>query len=159
MWRRINCKNAHNRFCKIRGIQIAKMGWKDALQSVRAGPVGLYPGAHAWQGRSPPEGGDPPLRDQEEKASREVAACQPVRLEVYSGVNNVGNNVLLNLEVDPGEGEINSLLWVAVCKWPLTPSLCKTLFTNIMGNMTSLTPPPPNARKKSLGPGGQNWCL
>ena len=50
------------------------------------------------------------MRDQEEKASREVAACQPVRLEVYSGVNNVGNNVLLNLEVDPGEGEINSLL-------------------------------------------------
>ena len=32
------------------------MGWKDALQSVRAGLAGLYPGVHARQGESPPEG-------------------------------------------------------------------------------------------------------
>ena len=60
------------------------MGWKDALQSVRAGPAGLYPGAHARQEESPPEGGDPPSRDQKEKACGRVAACQSVRSEVSS---------------------------------------------------------------------------
>ena len=82
-----------------------KIGWKDALQSVRASLAGLYPGAHTRQGESPPEGGDPPSRDREDKACGEVAACQSVRSEVSSGINNIGKNVVLNHEVDPGGGK------------------------------------------------------
>ena len=124
------------------------MGWKDALQSVRAGPAGLYPGAHARQEESPPEGGDPPSRDQKEKACGRVAACQSVSSEVSSGINNIGNNVLLNLEVNPGEREINSLLGVVVCydtgqmtMYPLIMS--KRFFRDIVGNLKALAPPPP----------------
>ena len=72
---------------------------------MRAGLAGLYPGAHARQGESPPEGGDPSSRDREEKACGEVAACQSVRSEVSSGINNIGKNVVLNHEVDPGGGK------------------------------------------------------
>ena len=37
--------------------------------------------------------------------------------------------------------------------YPLIMS--KTFFTNVMGNMTALTPPP-HAKNESLGPGGLN---
>ena len=56
---------------------------------------------------------------------------------VSSGINNIANNVLLNLEVDPGKKEINSLIGVVVCydtrqmtTYPLIMS--KTFFTNVM---------------------------
>ena len=75
---------------------------------------------------------------------------------VSSGVNNIGNNMLLNLEVGPGERDINSLSIVAVCydtgqMYPLIMS--QTFFTNVMVNVQTLTPPP-FAKKKSSGPVG-----
>ena len=127
------------------------MGWKDALQSVRAGLAGLYPGAHAQQGESL-------LREtRRKKACGRVAACQSVRSEVSSGINNIGNNVLLNLEVDPGEREINSLLGVAVCyetgqmtTYPIIMS--RRFFMDIVGNLKALAPHTCN--EKVMGAGG-----
>jgi hypothetical protein len=76
---------------------------------------------------------------------------------VSSGVNNIGNNVLLNLEVGPGEREINSFLGVAVCydagqmtTYPLIMS--QTFFTNVMGNIKALTPP--ICQEKVIGASG-----
>ena len=61
-------------------------------------------------------------------------------------VRNIGNNILLNLEVDPGSKHLNTLMWVAVCydtgqvaSYPLIMS--KNFFVNIMGNLEALTPP------------------
>ena len=45
----------------------------------------------------------------------EVAVCEPPGSAVSSGVCNVRNTILLNLEVDPGSKEINSLMGIAVC--------------------------------------------
>ena len=77
---------------------------------------------------------------------------------VSSGVNNIGNKVLLNLEVGPGVREINSLLGVAVCfdtgqmtMYPLIMS--QTFFTNGMGNIKALTPPP-ICQEKVIGASG-----
>ena len=47
--------------------------------------------------------------------TQKVAVCEVSPWAVSSGINNIGNKVLLNLEVDPGERKINSLLGVAVC--------------------------------------------
>ena len=65
---------------------------------------------------------------------------------VSSGINNIGNNVLLNLDVGPGERDINSLAGVAVCydtgqmtTYPLIMS--QTFFTNVMGDLKALAPP------------------
>ena len=109
------------------------------------------------RGRGQEHGRDPPPRrherPQEEERPRQgqqVATYNMPGSTVSSGVNNIGNNVLLNLEVDPGGREINSLLGVAVCydtrqmtTYPLIMS--KTFFTNVMGNVRA--PPPPHAKK------------
>ena len=65
---------------------------------------------------------------------------------VSSGINNIGNNVLLNLDVGPGKGDINSVAGVAVCydtgqmtTYPLIMS--QTFFTNVMGDLKALAPP------------------
>jgi hypothetical protein len=44
-----------------------------------------------------------------------VGVCTMPRSTVYSGINNIGNNLLLNLDVGPGKGNINSIAGVAVC--------------------------------------------
>ena len=89
-----------------------------------------------------------------------MANCNVAGSVVSSGVNNIGNNVLLNLEVGPGERDINSLLGVAVCydtgqmtTYPLIMS--QTFFTNVMGNIKALTPPlPPICQEKTIGASG-----
>ena len=86
-----------------------------------------------------------------------MATCNVAGSVVSSGVNNIGNNVLLNLEVGPGEREINSFLGVAVCydagqmtTYPLIMS--QTFFTNVMGNIKALTPP--ICQEKVIGASG-----
>ena len=87
-----------------------------------------------------------PLQPAFNWTTQRVATCNMPGSSVSSSVNNIGNNVLLNLEVDPGEREINPILGVAMCydtgqmtMYPLIMS--KTFFTNVMGNVTALTPP------------------
>ena len=60
------------------------------------------------RGRDPP-----PQRQKRPQQGQRVGAC--TGSAVSSGINNIGNNVLLNLDVDPGERDINSLAGVAVC--------------------------------------------
>ena len=57
------------------------MGWKDALESVRAGLASWYPGAQRGQERSPPERGYPKVEDHQR-----VAACNMPESRVSSGV-------------------------------------------------------------------------
>ena len=44
-----------------------------------------------------------------------VAACEPLGSAFSSGVRNIGYSILLNLEVDPGSKDLNSLMGIAVC--------------------------------------------
>ena len=77
-------------------------------------------------------------------ATQRVAAC--TGSAVSSGINNIGNNVLLNLDVGPGKRDINSVAGVAVCydtgqmtTYPLIMS--QTFFTSVMGELKALDPP------------------
>ena len=104
------------------------------------------------RGRDPP-----PQRHERPRQGQQVATCNMVESTVSSGVNNIENNVLLNLEVGPGERDINSLLEVAVCyetrqmtTYPLIMS--QTFFTNVMGNLKALTPP--ICQEKVIGASG-----
>ena len=113
------------------------------------------------RGRVQEHGRDPPPQrherpQEEERPRQQMATCNMPGSAVSSGVNNIGNNMLLNLEVDPGGREINSLLGVAVCydtgqmtTYPLIMS--KTFFTNVMGNVRALTPPPHMQRNSHWG--------
>ena len=47
--------------------------------------------------------------------AQRVGVCTMPGSTVSIGINNIGNNVLLNLDVGPGERDINSVAGVAVC--------------------------------------------
>ena len=87
---------------------------------------------------------DDDIQAKETEQGQRVGAC--TGSAVSSGVNNIGNNVLLNLGVDPGKRDINSVDGVAVCydtgqmtTYPLIMS--QTFFTNVMGELKALDPP------------------
>jgi len=78
--------------------------------------------------------------------AQRVGVCTMPGSTVSSGINNIGNNVLLNLDVGPGKGDINSVARVAVCydtrqmtTYPLIMS--QTFFTSVMGDLKALAPP------------------
>ena len=87
---------------------------------------------------------DDDIQAKETEQGQRVGAC--TGSAVSSGVNNIGNNILLNLGVDPGKRDINSVDGVAVCydtgqmtTYPLIMS--QTFFTNVMGELKALDPP------------------
>ena len=89
------------------------------------------------RGRDPP-----PQRHERPRQGQQVAICNMVESKISSGI---GNNVLLNLEVGPGERDINLLSGVAVCydtgqmtMYPLIMS--QTFFTTVMGDLKARTP-------------------
>ena len=97
--------------------------------------------------RSQERGRDPP--PQRQKRFRQVQQEVPgdkVGSVTSSGINSIGSNILLNLDVDPGEKDINSVAGVAVCydtgqmtTYPLIMS--QTFFTTVMGDLKALDPP------------------
>ena len=138
----------------LRGIiDRFKKGGVDSDNCIQA-EAGASAGARNMGERPTP----PPQRHEHPWRGQQVATCNVAGSVVSSGVNNIRNNVLLNLEVGPGERDINSLSGVAVCydtgqmtMYPLIMS--QTFFTNVMGNLQA-DPPPPFAKKKSSGPVG-----
>ena len=85
-------------------------------QGIPPDPGGLDPdlAPSGPQDRDPQVSNHPP-QESFSWNTQKAAVCEVSPWAVSSGINNIGNKVLLNLEVDPGERKINSLLGVAVC--------------------------------------------
>ena len=78
--------------------------------------------------RNQERGRDPPSqRHERRRQGQQEVTVDMVGSVASSGINNIGNNVLLNLDVGPGERDINSLSGVAVCYDTNTKS-CLKLF-------------------------------
>ena len=86
---------------------------------------------------------DDDIQAKETEQGQRVGAC--TGSAVSSGINNIGNNVLLNLDVGPGKRDINSVAGVAVCydtgqmtTYPLIMS--QTFFYKCYGGFKSIGP-------------------
>ena len=128
------------------------MNSDDCIQAKEPGGRGRGFSRSQEHGRDPP-----PQRHEHPWRGQQVATCNMAGSVVSSGVNNIGNNMLLNLEVGPGERDINSLSGVAVCydtgqMYPLIMS--QTFFTNVMVNVQTLTPPLPICQEKVVRASG-----
>ena len=101
----------------LRGIiDRFKKGGVDSNDCIQAEEAEEPKGRGRGFSRSQEHGRDPPPQRHERPwKEQQVATCNVAGSVVSSGVNNIRNNILLNLEVGPGERDINSLLGVAVC--------------------------------------------
>ena len=57
----------------------------------------------------------PPQRQKRPRQGQQEVPSDKVGSVTSSGINSIGSNILLNLDVDPGEKDINSVAGVAVC--------------------------------------------